>query len=261
MVYVHNNFDGGPNGTTITVANSGQVPGNNPFDLAGSSAQAANQYAGATTISVRPTAEFVCGMQTGTGGSTKPLNAWTTTVGSLTEVWTRFYFLATQVYSTNSVDLNLFAIANASNAGSGVWLQTSQSPFVLMIKESTGSVNDVAMSTVIIPNVWNRIEYHTIMGAGTGSSDLFLYMNPNADIDLPYYNETISQTSASYGSPPATQYILGQGWGQQLSMPPFYYSNWAISDGGYIGPAPFRQGLGSPMGNLPNPIAIHTDVN
>jgi hypothetical protein len=258
MTYIHHNFDGGPQGTTITLANSAQVPGNNPFDVVATGTGLLMQYLAGQGS--RPTAEFICAMQT-TASSARPLVAWTTTVGNLTELWTRFYFLATSVYSSNAQDLNLFAAANASGTGPGVWLQTSQSPFVLMIKESTGSASDVAMTTPIAINVWHRIEFHAIMGAGTGSADLFLYTDPNADVDLPNYTETISQTSAAYGAPPANQYILGQGQSTQKNMPPTYFSNWAISDVGYLGPAPFRQGLGSPMGNLPNPIAIHSDVN
>jgi hypothetical protein len=201
------------------------------------------------------------GMATTGSNVAGPYVAWTTAVGSQAEIWVRFYFFPSQVVSTNADDLNLLAVANASSLGVGIWLQTSTSPFVLYLQDSAGTPHKVTMTTPLDILVWHRIELHLIMGATTGSSDLFLYTYPNADTDIASYTETISQTGATYGASPATQYILGQGWAIQHNTPDTYFSNWGINTTGYLGPEPFRQGQGSPSGNLANPIAIHTDVN
>jgi hypothetical protein len=260
MVAVQHNFDGGPNGATITVTNSAQVSGNNPFDATGTGGNIKLQYGSLAIngyINSRPTAEYIMGVAV-TSGSPRPYVAWLTTVGNQTEIWTRFYFYLTSATPTTN-DLCLFAIANASGVAASVWLNVSS--LVLQIQDSAATPNKVNMTTVLDINVWHRIEFHVIMGATTGSSNLFLYAYPDTDIDISSYTETVTQTGATYGAPPATQYLLGQALGTQTNLVNTFFSNWALNNTGYIGPAPFRAGLGSPAGGLTNPIAIHSDVN
>jgi hypothetical protein len=113
------------------------------------------------------------------------------------------------------------------------------------------------MTTPLDILVWHRIEFHVLMGATTGQSDLSLYTYPDADDDVGNYTEQIVQTGATYGASPATQYILGQGWAIQHNTPDTYFSNWEINNTGYPGPEPFRLGTGSPNGNMTNSVAIH----
>jgi hypothetical protein len=260
MVAAQHNFDGGPNGTTITVANSAQVPGNNPFDATGTGGGIKLQYGSLALngyINSRPTAEYIMGMAVASSGP-RPYVAWTTTIGSQTEIWTRFYlYLTTATPTTN--DLCLIAVANAAGVAACVWLNVSS--LVLQIRDTATTPNKVNMSTVLAINVWHRVEFHAIMGATTGSSNLFLYAYPNTDTDILDYTETVTQTGATYGAPPATQYLLGQAFGTQVNLADTFISNWAMNNTGYIGPAPFRAGLGSPTGGLTNPVAIHSDIS
>jgi hypothetical protein len=87
---------------------------------------------------------------------------------------------------------------------------------------------------------------------------MLFYADPGADgITV---TDTINQTG-NYTGAIVSNFGLGFSTTHTQTVPTTYYSNWQLNTTGFPGPAPFRQGLGSPMGNLPNPIAIHSDVN
>lgn len=252
MASLTNNFNGGPSGTILTTANSGQF-GDNAFDTTATTGTGtvvdfvSNDVYGVG----RPTAEFVLNTSAGTTGT--PYVEWTTSLGSQTEIWTRFY-----VYVLNSVPSTanraLFSITHASTLSVGVWLRLTSTPRSLLIIDSAGTT--VAMTTALTAGAWNRIEFHAL---SSGSSDLRLYADPNTDTNI--ITESISQTGASYGATAFTKYQLGQRVTSSGGVPNGLFSNWTLNNTGYAGPAPFRQGLGNPAGNLTTPLAIHSAVD
>jgi hypothetical protein len=251
VTVLSNNFNGGPSATTISTANSGQFD-DDAFDVVASGSSTL-QFINNDVFGVgRPTAEFVMNNSAGIAGT--PYVEWNTAMGSLAEVWTRFY-----VYPLNSVpsssNRGLFSLIHTNAPLSvGVWMRLVSTPRSLLIIDSAGAT--VAMTTPLSAGAWSRIEFHAQQG---GTADLRLYAGVDADTDN--ITESISQTGASYGASPFTKYQLGQRVTSAASIPTALFSNWAVSSTGYLGPAPFRQGLGNPAGNLTTPSAIHVAVN
>src|SRR5207245_994010 len=263
MVALRNNFEGGPDGTTITVGNSNQAGTQNPFDLVTlSGTGAVLQYTNVAANNLnRPTAEYV--MQMSSGSSTGNMYCrYTAGLGSAHEVWMRFYVFFSSI-STNATDLNLCQLRGAGVQQVGVWLRTSTTPYCLQINNNFHVVTTNMTSTPIVAGVWHRVEFHVLSGGSgsgtTGSSNLFLYADPDSDSNT--YTDTISQTSQDYWQNTADGFTLGQDYNARANTAATYLSNWEINTTGYPGPAPFRAGLGSPSGNLANPVAIHSDIS
>ena len=235
MVALRNNFEGGPDGTTITVGNSNQAGTQNPFDLVTlSGTGAVLQYTNVAANNLnRPTAEYV--MQMSSGSSTGNMYCrYTAGLGSAHEVWMRFYVFFSSI-STNATDLNLCQLRGAGVQQVGVWLRTSTTPYCLQINNNFHVVTTNMTSTPIVAGVWHRVEFHVLLGG--------------------------SQTSQDYWQNTADGFTLGQDYNARANTAATYLSNWEINTTGYPGPAPFRAGLGSPSGNLANPVAIHSDIS
>jgi hypothetical protein len=258
MTVLNNNFNGGPSGTTISAANSGQF-GDNPFDgvdSSGTGTVLTFQDAGVLGLN-RPTASFVMEVST-TINNTTPSVWWTTSMGTVGEFWTRFY-LNFSGLSTAVTDFCLFEATKGVQSCCSVWLQTSTTPHCLQIQDHVG-VNTVNMTIgTVAPNNWYRLEFHALMTTSSNSGSSQLYLYSGADVDTNNYTDTISQTGANYGTALADTYILGCNNTPQNNTPASYFSNWQLNTTGFPGPAPFRAGKGCP-GILTNPIAIHSDV-
>lgn len=256
---VVNNFSGGPDGTTITTGNSGQY-GDTPFNAVNTSGNTL-QFAsvGANNLE-RPTAEFALRMQT----SSSPFNpyvAWTNaSLGSQTQMWTRLYVYFSAV-SSNSTDLCLLWFSSGGSVDvSSLWIRTSASPFYPYVQASNSAgATKTLMSTPIAAGEWVRLELtSTPSQSFNGINDLYLYQDNN--VDTTTYTDHVSQSGLFTSSTSFDTVQLGQssnfGNGQS-NTPATYFSNWEVNNTGFPGPAPFRQGLGVPMNNQPNPIAIH----
>lgn len=257
MVVARNNFSGGPDGTTITTSNSGQY-GDALFDVANSSGtgnvlQFANT--GAAALS-RPTAEYVMHMKTGSTG-VNPSVAWNSnTISNDVQYWTRFYAYFSAV-GGNATDLCLFWFSSSGSVDcASVWLRNTATPYCLYIKAGSGTKTYMS-STPLNSGEWIRVEFRATANIISGSSDLYLYQGP--DTDGVNYTDTVSQTSQNYQTNNINYAMLGQAiaFGGQANTPDVYFSGWEVNNTGYPGPAPFRQGLGVPMNNQPNPVAIH----
>lgn len=256
MPTLRNNFDGGTDGVTITTGNSG-ADGQNAFNnVISSGTGIVNKFTSVALAGLnRPTAEFVMETSTTTNTGT-PVVQWTTSMGSQTEIWLRYYVYFS-AFSASSSNLGILAIQNSGVAGSGlvIAIQTVSSPRTFAVQNiNTGAIDFSVIG--IVANAWQRIEFHMIMGTSLGSYDLYYY----GDADSNTYTDYVFNNHQNYGASTANTYSLGEA-SFQPNTPSTYYSAWELNTTGYPGPAPFRQGLGSPSGNLTNPIAIHSDVN
>jgi hypothetical protein len=245
-VYLANNVDSGPSGTTITVANSDNT-GGNPFDVVDSSgANAVLQYQASPA---RSTAEFVMKATNG-NSATSPLVAWTTSAGTQSQVYVRMYAYI-QTMTASNAPLFLSSLSGsicgmlevAGTATPHLWLE---------------GLSSFLAGTVTVPiGAWFRVEARMAFGtAGVpGSAEARFYVDADSDV----ISETL--TLPSYDSRNATANEFKFGCTQALAnYSTTFYSGLAISTDGWIGPAPRRLGTGAPTGNLTSPIAVHTAV-
>jgi hypothetical protein len=252
MTMLRNNFDGGPDGTTITLANSGQVPGNDAFNTMSTvGSQTVIQYADAANLG-RGTAEFV--MKTSTGTSTNSCGVvWTTSMGSQSQVWWRQYINLTilPVDSGAGNDMTIFECDNgAVYMGFCDLLRTTGK----LIVRNGPQTSSVTTTNALVLNSWARVEARYKFGTGTaGEFDLSLYLD--ADSDSP--TESISATGWNMAAATANFFTFGSGF-NDVHKPLTYWSGLEINNTGFPGPAPFKA-RGVP-GIQPNPIAVHTDT-
>jgi hypothetical protein len=256
---VVNNFNGGPDGTTISTSNSNQY-GDTAFNTVNSASNTL-QFASVGLNGLdRPTAEYVLRMQTGSSAYTPYVMWGSATLGTQSQMWTRFYAYFSTVASNASDLCLMWFSANALSDISSVWLRTSSSPYYLYVQASTsaGSTKTL-MSTPLAAGEWVRVEFTSTPSTNfTGINDLYLYQGD--DVDTVNYTDHAGQTGLYTGNTSYNTIQLGQSsnfGGGQANTPAVYFSNWEVNNTGWPGPAPFRQGLGVPMNNQPNPIAYH----
>jgi hypothetical protein len=256
MVVLRNNFEGGPDGTTITTGNSNQTGAQNAFNIVNSSGTGAilKYTSSAVAALSRPTAEYVMQMQTGSTYTT-PNVRWTSAMGDQTQVWMRWYTYFTSVGSSAN-NLTVASIDIFDAPGVMIGLRATSTPYCLY-SDFVGGGSPVYMtSTPIVSNTWYRVEFRATCTFSSDTADLYLYADDNADGDT--YDDHISITG-QFSNTHADGVSLGnnQSTGGQTNIPATYYSGWEVNTTGYPGPAPFRAGKGVP-GILTNPICIHT---
>lgn len=243
MTTLRNNLDGGPAGTTITAANSGQVPGNDPFD--GTLKTGANTVFAFDTAFARPTAEYTMLVSTG-AASGHGLGYWTTSMGAQSQIWIRLYCYF-DVLPNNFTSPIVFLAETASGTGCQIGINSVGSRELFL--ESGGGVN-VKTTAGITAGNWFRVEARMQFSATTGNADLEWYQE--ADSDTP--TETISFSGQNFKASTAINYYIGY-VNTDTNMEALYLSGIELNNTGWPGPAPFIT-KGVP-GIQPNPIAIH----
>lgn len=246
MTTLRNNFDGGPDGTNLTLANSGQVPGNNAFNvmsIIGSGTVI--KYADAVALG-RGTAEFV--LKTSTAASVND-NAliWSTAMGTQTQIWGRQYIYLTALPPT---DMTIFECDNgavytgsiAHDSAGELWIADND---VGTVRQTT--TNDAPL------NQWIRLEWRFKFSTTVGEYELRLY--DEADSDEPL--ETLSATGLNLHAANANSFAFASAF-PAANKPTTYYSGLELNNTGWPGPAPFKA-HGVP-GILTNPTAVHSDT-
>jgi hypothetical protein len=251
---LRHNFDGGPLATNLTVANSGQVPGNSPFNgVDAGSAFNQIEYKDATTL-LRPTAEFV--LLVCTTGTTAASSAmiWSTAMGSQTQIWLRQYLYLTQtpLAAGCAVDAQIFECDNG--AAYSAWIKIARSTGAVRLFNGPESLN-ITTTNVLPINGWARIEARILFSTTVASADLSLFLDPDSDTP----DETVSATGWNIGTASANSFAFGYPT-PVAHRPPLYISGLELNNVGWPGPAPFRAGKGVP-GILTNPWAIHAAVS
>jgi hypothetical protein len=265
MPTLFNNFEGGPDGTTVTTGNSNQSGTQSPFDIARVGGTGVLlQYASSDLAALsRPTAEYVLKTASGAGTATTfPTVAWTSSMGTQAEIWTRFYVYLTSTATNTNNDLGLFSTYTVANAAHGVSVALSTSgankgQFYLYNHNTATTYTQAGL--VATANTWYRIECHFLLGTSAGIADLQVFMGVNVDGDVPNVSQSV--VSQNFGTTTANIFSLAEDVIYQTNQPNTYFSNWELNTTGYPGPAPFRAGLGSPSGGLTNPVAIHSDIS
>lgn len=246
MTVLRHNFDGGPHGTTLTAANSAQVPGNDPFNsVTAKNADNIIQYTDAAALG-RPTAEYV--LQCSTVGVTQANCAWTTAMGSQSQVWWRQYFYLTATPTPN--DVCIYECDNGSAYTGTVYVEATTNKMYIAKDTVT---QYVTMATPAPLNQWLRLEAWFKFSATLGEIQLRLYTDADSDTAF----ETISASNLALSASTANSFAFGQPL-PTGSKPTMYFSGLELNNTGWPGPAPFKQ-KGVP-GYQPNPVAIHSDV-
>lgn len=250
MTVLRQNFDGGAHNTGFTVANSGNVPGNNAMnavDTHNSSGRTV-AYWDASSLG-RATAEFVLKTNT-TTTSASCAAIWNTAMGSQSQVWWRQYLYLTAY--TPTYELVIWESDNGAvyTGVVGLWEVTGE----LVVRQSDLGGPEVLSTNPVPLNEWFRLEGRFQYSTTTGNFDVKLFLEPDSEDPT----ETISATNFNLGASSANSFAFGSAF-QAQQKPTTYYSGWGLSNEGWLGPAPFRPGKGVP-GIMTNPVAIHTNT-
>jgi hypothetical protein len=245
MALYRNNFSSGPDGTTITVGNSG---------AGDDDAFTACYKIGANTILAydrapdRPTAEFV--MEASTGAATgQAIVDWSSL--ALSQIYVRMYvyftvlpsaFNSPVIFACESTTSTQLVVAVNSAAGNEIFAE-----------ESLGT-HDVVSTGGITAGRWFRLEMRFQFSTTTGNGEIRWY--DDADSDTP--TETLTFTNWNLGASTVTTAYFGY-FVSHPNVAALRLSGLELNSTGWPGPAPFRPGKGVP-GILSNPIAIHTDT-
>lgn len=245
-MYLSNNLDAGPHGTTVTVANSNDN-GGDAFDSVDS--------AGATTVlaysstPARATAEYV--MKTSVGATAAmPHVTWSTSAGTQSQVYLRLY---AQLGTMTASNAPLFMSMLNGSICASIEIAGTATP-----KMWVAGLSSFSAGTVTIPiGVWFRVEARFAFGNTTtpGTADARFYLDADSDV----ISETLTFPSFDSRNTTANQFHFGPS--QALANYPItYHSGVALSTDGWIGPAPRRLGTGAPAGNLSTPTAVHDSL-
>jgi hypothetical protein len=257
VTVLYNNFSTGPDGADIRVNNSGGS-GDNAFDSYQNppgEPETILKFKDASGLG-RPTAEFVARLSSGVATTGNPHVVWYTSMGAQSQFWVRCYyyftvrpdnFLSPLIFQ--SVDLG----TDAYRCDIGILRDGGE--WKLFTENAAGTVY-VATTNDIPEDVWFRVEARFQTSTTTGNGEVRLYLQPDAN--LGDYTESISFSGWNLGGATSDYYAFGY-TERDSNLETMYMSGLALSNEGWIGPAPFRPGKGVP-GILTNPVAVHTSA-
>ena len=235
IIQLVNTAEGGTAGTTISTANSGGASGAG-FD--------AVSIGGGTTgaFDYTETAHGTLAYKFATGSSAAVYGSWTTSIGTQSQLWFRYYVYVTAVPTALYRTL-AFLNPSGSTLCGAVSLTTSNQ---IVITDS----GDTARATITsgIPlNQWFRLEGFIIGSATAGQVSLSLF--------TPKDSVTPVETHTSAASFNTTGFIGQTRWGvpgAAANAGPLWLDDIGVSNTGYLGPA------GLPSGaifySLPHPV-------
>lgn len=244
MTVLRNNFATGPDGTIVSVANSGNS-GDNAFNaVSGQGTGCTFQFASAAALG-RGTAEFALHVATTSTAHSEGI-LWTTSMGTQTQVWWRFYCRL----SGTPLDITtIFCTDNGSILTGGLDIVTGSH---LTLWNGPDTVTSTS-TNVVTQDVWFRVEGRFQYSTTVGNADVQVYLEPDSDTPT----ETLSISGCNMGAANSSQYTFGFPFGY-VNLPSMYLSGLELNNTGFPGPLPFiRKGV---PGIQPNPIAIHTDT-
>jgi hypothetical protein len=252
MPTLRHNFDGGPSGTQLTVANSGQVPGNDAFQVVSPTGSGCIvQYQDAALLG-RPTAEFVLKTETGAVATDNAV-IWNTAMGSQSQVWWRQYIMLTELPVTSGASLNMPIFECDNGAVYCALVYVRRTTGLLAFVDDPTPVVNIATTNALPLNAWARIECRIQFSTTVGNFDLNLYLEPDSDTPT----ETISGTGLNLSAATANSFCFGSAFSDSFKALT-YFSGLELNNTGWPGPAPWRSGKGAPNRNLSNCVAIHT---
>jgi hypothetical protein len=245
---LRNNFDGGPDGTAITAANSDDVPGNDAFQVVSPTGSGSMlHYTDAVALG-RGTAEYVMEISTSTTANDNAV-IWSTAMGTQTQVWWREYVYLT-AFPGGATRMTIFESDNGAVYTGHCEIGTVSGKLYILNGARTSS----QITTNSLPiNEWVRVEGRYLYSTTVGSAELNLYLDPDSDTP----DETISGSGWNMGAANSNSFAFGSAFAV-ANKPTTYFSGLELNNTGWPGPAPFKV-RGVP-GILTNPIAVHSDT-
>jgi hypothetical protein len=210
-----NSAEGGTPTDTVSTANSGGASGDAFSDLtigAGGALIYDNAQA-IDTVAIKYT-------QAGTPSFTR--FGWAT--GSITEIYGRVYIYRTAFPTGTGAQ---FAWLDLSGTGSCAWFDINTTGNVRVWDADNGSAT---MTAAIELDAWNRIEYHIVCNATTGSVEAKLFSGHSAT-----EVETATRTGVNTRAG-ATHMFHGEGWVQDANGV-CWFDDMLINGTGYPGPS------------------------
>ncbi len=218
MASLSNTFEGGTQGVTITTANSGGVSGN-AFDSVNIGTGGTCIYDNTHVHSGTLENEQALGATAG-----QVYVVWSTSLGSVTELYSRIY-----LYLTANPGATAGKIEYISGAAA-VFLAISTTGKIGLINAASATV---ALSTNSITlNAWNRLEFHCIQNATTGTIQARLFFGSSVDSATP--TESLDGGATNTGSSAYSAIRIGQT--NNASNVTYWVGDVATSTTGWIGP-------------------------
>jgi hypothetical protein len=229
VALARNNLEGQPSGTAVTTANA---LGGTLFDV--------------VTATVAQTLNFDnthsrndMALKTATGATAgRSAVGWTTSIGSQTLVWLRFYVYPTSVGGIAGGEFFArLGVAVGLNFGTSCLAVSYETTGKMQLRDSAGAAIAGTLSAAALPlNAWTRIEVQATLGtpAAIGSLVMQLYKDTNADGNVPDEILTNSATATTTG--PALTYGFGI-MDSDVNVGPRWLDNIAVSTDGWVGSA------------------------
>jgi hypothetical protein len=215
---LHQSFDAGTSGVTLTTANTGGT-GINAFDAVsvgtGSTAAFSNAHAAHGTQS----AVFA----TGVAGNPSTAS-WTTSAGSVTTLYGRAYLYLT---AYPGFDDNLIAFKGSGTFGGGIMLAASG-----QLRTQNQAFGETGGPTLPLSQ-WFRLEWQAVAGsAGAASLTVYYYAAPDSGT----VTSTVADIYGAFGSGGVIT-ETDFGWtSSHASQPSTYFDSLALTATGYPGP-------------------------
>lgn len=219
MTTLSNTFEGGTNGATITPANSGGASGN-AFDSVvigtGGTCIYDNTHIHSGTLENEQTLGVTAG---------QVYLAWTTSLASPTELFSRMY-----LYITANPAATSAKILYLTGAATCLLALTATGKVVLL---NAASATVATSTNSITLNAWNRLEFHCLQNATTGTIQARLFLGSSVDSATP--TESLDGGATNTGSSAYSAIRLGQA--NNASSVTYWIGDAAISTTAWVGPA------------------------
>ena len=214
-VALNNSFEGGSNGVTITTGNSGGDSGN-AWDVVVANGTITYDTAHAAV------GVYACNL---TGNFVTAFSSWTTSAGSISQVWFRQYLYFT---ANPGATVQVQACLQGGSNVSGVQVNTAGK---IEFVDTSNAVIFTTTNTIPL-NQWFRIEGFVKGAVSTGQVELKLFLTANSL--TPDETQTSAATQSLHGVPDTYRFGLCL---TAASAGPYWQDEIGLSDTGYLGPA------------------------
>lgn len=216
MTTLLNSFEGGTSGTTISTGNSGGASGS-AFDVVTIGGTSAVAYSNAQAAHGALSGKFTVA----SGVSNISSIAWSTSMGTQTQIWYRMYLY----FTSAPASFGLWRALQGASLCAGIVLVTDGT--IQGRSSSNATVFTTASSYPL--NQWFRLEGFVTGSASVGQMQLKLFGSPNGTI--PTETQTTAANLNTLGSPNTYQYGV-----LTSDAATFWMDDLGLSSAGYIGP-------------------------
>lgn len=245
MAAVANSFEGGSNGTAVTVANSGGGSGD-AFD-------AVSAVTGQTLNYDNTHNRGTLALKAATGSTSgRSVVAWTTSIGTQTLVYLRLYVYPTGNQSVAPYLCRVLSGGAVTSSTSRCALEFSASGQLILLNSSATAIAGMTSALAIPNSAWTRVELKLTLSstAAVGSCEMRIYRT-NPDGTSPDETLTNSGTANLGGS--GDTYCFGI-CDTDANVGAIWFDDVAASTVDWIGPV----GAGIATANVSEPVAVST---